>query len=217
MADAFTLKSLDLATTLFSVDDSGNVAAGGTFAAVATALTGRLTTTDGVSSGTARIVGGLVYRSVAASTAITGAQEADTAFDSSVTLPANTLKAGTVLRIRAAGIHTATTGAETHTMALKVGGVTVASKAAIDPANNDIFYFDAVVVCRTAGGTGTVVGTGVQGHGVPGTASAIPFLLASTTIDTTATAIVGVYIDRQATATDSDSARLEVLTVEVIG
>lgn len=177
----------------------------------------RLTTTDGVTSGTARIVGGLAYTSVAASTALTGTQEADTAFDSSYTLPANSLKAGTVLRIRAQGIHTATTGAETHTMALKVGSVTIASKTLIDPANNDIFYFDATVVCRDAGASGHIVATGTQAHGVPGTASAIPFLLASSVIDTTGTNVVGVYIDRQASATDSDSARLDVITVEVIG
>lgn len=177
----------------------------------------RLTTTDGVSSGTARIVGGLGYRNTAASTAIDGTQEAATNFDAKYTLPANSLKAGTVLRIRAQGIHTATTGAETHSMALVIGSVTIASKAAIDPDNNDLFYFDATVVCRDAGATGHIVATGAQAHGVPGTASAIPFLLASTAIDTTGALDIAVQIDRQATATDSDSARLDVMVVEVVG
>lgn len=58
---------------------------------------GRITTTEGVSSGTARIVGGLAYRNTAASTAITGTQEAQTDFDSTYSIPANTLAAGTVV------------------------------------------------------------------------------------------------------------------------
>ena len=181
------------------------------------AFTGALTTTDGVASGTARKVGGGAFAQVAASTAITGATETDTAFSQSYTVPANTLKAGTRIRVRAQGIHTATTGTEDHTIALKLGSITIASKAAVDPADNDLFYFDAEIVCRTAGGSGTLVACGSLAVGASGAGALVGFLLASTTIDTTAANILGVYIDRQATATDGDSARLDVLTVDVIG
>lgn len=157
------------------------------------------------------------YVQTAASTAITGTQEADTAFDKSYTIPANTLKAGTRIRIRACGVHTATTGTETHTMALKIGSTTITSKASIDPANNDIFYFDIEVVIRTAGANGTMVATGVQAFGASGTAAAVAVLLASTAIDTTVTKNVAVYIDRQTTATDTDSARLDILAVDILG
>jgi hypothetical protein len=178
----------------------------------------RLTTTDGVASGIARVVGGKVYSNVAASTAITGTTETETLFDAQISLPADTLKAGTVVRVRAQGIHTATTGSEDHSMILKIGSVAVTTMAAIDPANSDVFYFDAVIVCRTAGASGTIVATGAQlAQAASGVGTAKPFLLASTTIDTTGANIVGVAIDRQGTATDSDSARLDILFVEVIG
>jgi hypothetical protein len=178
----------------------------------------RLSTTDGVASGIERVVGGRVYCSVAASAAITGATETETLFDSQISLPANTLKAGTVVRVRAQGIHTATTGSEDHSMILKIGSVAVTTMAAIDPANSDLWYFDAIIVCRTAGAGGTIVATGTQlAQAATGVGTAKPFLLASTTLDTTGANIVGVAIDRQGTATDSDSARLDVMFVEVIG
>jgi hypothetical protein len=153
----------------------------------------------------------------AASTAQLGTVETDVALDTTATVPAGRLKVGSVIRVRAQGIHTLTTGAETHTMALKIGSTTVASQAAIDPADNDLFYFDAVFVIRTIGASGTFVATGAQAHGVPGTVTAKPFLKASTAIDTTVDQIVGVYIDRQGTATDTDSCRLDILFVEVLG
>jgi hypothetical protein len=37
------------------------------------------------------------------------------------------------------------------------------------------------------------------------------------TVDTTGSLVVGIAIDRQGTATDSDSCRLDLLSVEVIG
>lgn len=176
-----------------------------------------VTTTDGVSGGTARKVGGTAFAQATASSAITGTSENETAFDQSYTLPANMLKAGTRVKIRAQGIHTATTGSETHTMALKIGSQAMVSKASIDPANNDIFYFDFEIVCRTTGASGTFVGCGVAAFGASGTATPTVQYIGSTTIDTTTTNVIGVYITRQSSATDSDSARLDFLTVELIG
>lgn len=157
----------------------------------------------------------LLYAAVAASTAITGATETATLFSPQFSVPAGALEAGSVLRIRAQGIHTATTDAETHTIALKLGSITIASVAAVDPANDDMFYFDAIVVIRTAGASGTLVATGtLMAAAATAAGDAAPFLLASTAIDTTAAHIVGVEIDRQASATDGDSARLDILVVE---
>lgn len=154
---------------------------------------------------------------LAASAAITGTQEAATAFDKKATIPANTLKAGTVIHVVAQGIHTATTGTETHDMLLKLGSVTIASKTGIDPANNDLFRFEAWITVRDIGATGHVVATGTTSFGASGTATAVAFLLASTAIDTTAALDVSVTIDRQAAATDADSARLDVFLVEIFG
>lgn len=154
---------------------------------------------------------------VAASTAITGAQEAATAFNRKATVPANTLLAGTVLRIRAQGIATATTGTETYDLFLKIGTVTIASKVNIDAANNDGFWFDQVVTVRDIGATGHIVAAGTMAFGASGTAAQVATLLASAAIDTTADLDITVVIDRQAAATDGDSARLDLLIVEIIG
>lgn len=171
-----------------------------------------------------RWIGSTYYRvaalmgvSTAASTALTGTQEADTAFDVSATIPANTLEAGSVIRFRAQWIHTATTGSETHVIEFKLGTTTIASMTAIDPATNDIGYIEGVIVVRTIGASGTMVATGVQlDHGATGVGTAKPWFLASTAIDTTADLAAAVFIDRQASATDSDSARVDVLVVELL-
>lgn len=182
------------------------------------AFTGAVTTTDGVASGTARKVGGLASASVAASTAITGATETETNFSTTYTMPAGTLKVGTVVKIRAQGIHTATTGSETHSIILKLGTTALCTIALVDPADNDIFYFDFMLVCRTSSATGTVVGCGVaMAAAATAAGDAAPVFLASTTVDCTAAQIIAVAIDRQGTATDSDSARLDILAVEVLG
>jgi hypothetical protein len=184
----------------------------------AATFTSTVTTTDGVTSGTARRVGGVAYRSVAASAAITGTTETDTAFDAKYPIPADTLKAGTVLRVRAQGIYTATTGNETHTLALKIGSTALCSLTLIDPADNDLFYFDAVIQIRTAGAGGTMVACGTaltQAATAVGTAK--PWFIGSTAVDTTGAMDLAVFMDRQGTATDSDSARLDIFVVEVIG
>jgi len=161
--------------------------------------------------------GGLLYASTAASTAITGATETETIFDTNYSLPANSCAAGSTYRIRGQGIHTATTGAETHTIAVKFGSVTLLLKANVNPANNDVFDFEALVTIRTVGASGTLVSVVSQATGASGTAAAAVVNTASSTIDTTAAIVIGAYIDRQATATDADSARLDMLVVEMAG
>lgn len=180
-------------------------------------ITSHLITTHGLVDGPDRIVGGLVEASVAASTAITGATETQANFDTSYAIPANTLQAGTIVKVRAQGIHTATTGTETHTILLVLGSTTLCSEAAIDPANNGVFYVDFELVIRTAGATGTMVGCGLMAVGVAGTGTGKVVHLASTAVDTTGALTLAVAIDRQASATDGDSARLDYFRVEIIG
>lgn len=61
----------------------------------------RLTTTDGVVSGTAKVVGGRLNVSTADSTAINQAASGYSSFDVTSIIPANTLKAGSRLKFRA--------------------------------------------------------------------------------------------------------------------
>ena len=158
----------------------------------------------------------VVYKNTADSTAITGATEADTIFDTYHTVPANTLRAGSIIRCHAIGQHTATTGSESNTTQLKVGTVSIASTGVADPADNDIFVFNYEIIIRTIGAGGTLTAQGYRIHGASGTGTARPTLLGSTTIDTTGALTVGVWMDRQTTATDSDSAVLRTITVEVV-
>ena len=174
----------------------------------------RLTTTDGVASGTVRVVGGRAYSSVAVSTAITGTTETATAFDETYVIPANTLKAGSVVSIRSLGQHTATTGSETHDMELLFGPDSLVDTTGIDPADNDIFWHEGCVVVRTAGATGTAIAFGSKSIGALG-AAPVTWGTVEFVIDTTATIEVQVQIDRQASATDSDSALLQFLLVDI--
>lgn len=168
-------------------------------------------------SGAYRVVGGRAYSAIAASTAITGTQEAQTAFDSSVTLQANALKSGHVIKFCAWGKVTAATGAETHTLAYKVGSVALFTSTDLDPAANDYFRIEGELVIRTAGASGTCVGWANLTYGASAAAGTVlKYYLDSTAIDTTAASVCAVYLDRQATATDSDSMRLDHHVVEVV-
>jgi hypothetical protein len=161
-------------------------------------------------------LGGVVYRNVAASTAH-AASTTETLFDTSYSIPANTLKAGSVIRIKFQGIATATT-AETLLVKLYIGGLTgtaLLTGTATDPANNDIFVGEATVVIRTIGASGPLVAM-ASGNIVPAaTRVAVPVyqITASTTIDTTAAQVVGVGADWSGSG--SNSARLDILVVEI--
>lgn len=160
-----------------------------------------------------------------ASIAVTGATETEVNFDNArYSLPADTLKVGTVVRIRAQGIHTATTGAETHVLLVKAGSTTLAATGNIDPADNDVWSIDFTMVCRAVGASGTVLGFGMAVSGPRATAAPAQHRLATgatststATVDTTVAQVLAVAVDRQGTATDSDSMRCDWFSVEVIG
>ncbi len=142
----------------------------------------------------------------------------ETAFNKSVTIPANRLKKGDVIRIRGQGIVTNQNATDTLTVQLKVGGtagVQIATTGAIDPATNDIFYIEADLVVRTVGVAGTIVATGLQALGTPGTVTGKPFLKASTVVDTTITQDLVVSATWSA-ASASNIVRLDVLDVELL-
>lgn len=183
-----------------------------------TAFRGRVTGTDGVANGTDRVFGGLAYLNTAPSSPITNTNT-EALFDTSYSLPANTLKAGTLVRIRYQGIATATNSTDTLAIKLYLGGLTgtvLISHAATDVANNDVFQGEFEVICRTAGASGTIVGCGTY-KSVPaaaGTMTVKDAILASTTIDTTAALVVGVGAT-WSVANAGNSVRLDFLRVEI--
>ena len=189
------------------------------------------TVSDGITSGTNKRVGGVASSSSAASDTITGTTEVETNFDVNYTLPANSVRVGSVVKIHASGIHTATTGAETHDMMLKWGVVDLVEATGIDPADNNVFCFDLVMSVRTIGagaGGSTVVGSGYffsaaairEDTAVPAAQCSGLFLgsAASSTaaVRTDADQVLACAIDRQAGAADADSVRLDQFIVEVI-
>lgn len=162
----------------------------------------------------AAVKGTKLYSNVAASSSVTNTSTA-TAFDLSYTIPANYLAVGDVIRIKAQAIAPTTNSTDTLTLTLKMGSTTIIATAAVDVANGDIGYIEADLVIRTIGASGTYVGAGVQGLGVPGTVTAKPWLLGSTAIDTTATQALTV-VAAWSVASTSDITRLDVLEIEIL-
>jgi alpha-D-ribose 1-methylphosphonate 5-phosphate C-P lyase len=163
-------------------------------------------------------LGGVVYRNVAASAAHSNTLT-EALFDTQYSIPANTLKAGTVIKVRFQGIATATNATDTLTIKLYIGGLSgtaILTGTATDVANNDIFCGEATIVVRTVGASGTFVAYGSHSE-VPaasGTATLVYEITASTTIDTTAAQVIGVGAD-WSVASASNSCRLDILVVEI--
>ncbi len=180
------------------------------------AFVGRLTTTDGVSSGTAKVIGGLAYSNTAASSAV-ASTSAETQFDTFYTMPANTLKAGTVVKIRFQGIATTTIGSDTVGVKLYLGGIggtALITAAAVDAADAMTFTGECTLICRTAGATGTFVSVGIyKTIAAEGTFTAKDDIVASTTINTTTSQIISAAATWN--NTNANSCRLDILTVEI--
>ena len=128
-----------------------NSAGTGTWLATAGgfAYTGTLTTTDGVSGGTARVMGGRAYSAVADSTTIAGGSGAQ-AYDVKYTIPANTLKAGTTVYATGSVKAIAQNGTDTFLVTVKLGSTTVAVSTATDIGANDRCVFNLALTARAA-------------------------------------------------------------------
>lgn len=165
-----------------------------------------------------QIHGRTAYTNTAASTALT-ASSTETLFDTSYSIPADTLVAGQLIKIKYQGICTATNGTDTFAAVLRIGGVAgtaLYTHTATDVANNNIFLGEYNLIVRTVGASGTMVGFG-WGKNVAAAEGTITFrddFLASTTIDTTAAQVVGVT--GQFSSTNAgNSARLDFISVEI--
>ena len=158
------------------------------------------------------------YTNEAASTAISNTTT-ETAFDTSYTIPKNSLGAGQLIKIKWQGIATSTNSTDTLAIKVYIGGITgtlLFTHAATDVANNNVFMGEYELIIRTSGASGTMVGFGV-GKSVPaaeGTATYKDDILASTTIDTTAVQQIAVSAT-WSVASASNSVRLDFLSVEV--
>lgn len=182
------------------------------------AFTDRMTTTDGVSSGTARVIGGLAYSNTAASTTIGNTGGSETLFDLSYSIPANTLKAGTKVRVRYAGFGVTGIGSDTFAHKLYIGGssgTALITSATAVLATNGTFTGETELICRTAGATGTAISFGTyKQSSAEGTMTVKDDYVASTTINTTAAQ--SVCVTGTWNSNNANSARLDILFVEIV-
>lgn len=169
----------------------------------------------GLNRGVASLV---VYANTAASTAVSNTTT-ETAFDTKYTLPANSLSEGQVIKIKFQGIATATNSTDTLTIKLYIGGTSgtaLISMAATDVADNNVFTGEYELIVRTVGASGTIVGVGTY-KSIPaaeGTMTIKDDILASTTIDTTASKDICVSATWSVAST-SNSVRLDFMRVEL--
>lgn len=130
-----------------------------------------------------------------------------------VSIPANTLKVGDTIRVRATVVVTNQNSTDTLTLTLKIGSTTIVATGAVDVATGDVGLIDAVLVIRTIGASGTFVASGSTNLGVPGTATTRAFMLASTAIDTTAAQSITMNYTWSVSHADNDAV-LRTLLVE---
>ena len=189
-------------------------------AAWTNAIDTELTTTKGVASGTALVVGGRASASIADSAELP--QENDvTPFATTYSIPANTLNSGTTLKIRAVvRITTVLNGGATLDCALRLGGAVIVQSpestggaAGVRAVIEGVYTFRAAADAAVAfAGVGTAVwsDTAAVITTDPATADAVP------TAATNAALVVDVVASASADGDASGRYVLEQLYVEII-
>lgn len=171
-------------------------------ARLAIGTTGQVLSTDGTSPVWTTIIGGGIK--VYSNTAVPGGNTiantgSDTAFNSSYTVPANTLSAGDVVRLKLWGIYSTALTPPTITVKVKIGGTTVLNTGAITTVGNVSsagFFMDIDLSFFTIGASGTC---DAQAYGEYATALTTGLSInvpnsSTTTIDTTVDELIQVTI-----------------------
>lgn len=140
----------------------------------------------------ATIGGAELYQILAASTTITNLGTETTFSNGSYAMPASTLRAGDIVRIRAKAFCIAENSTNTHRVRLYVNSTTLADSTALQLAAGDVVIFDVYMTIRTVGASGTFIASGFTITSVAGTFTTTPFTIASTTLDTTAIATFAI-------------------------
>jgi hypothetical protein len=178
-----------------------------------------ITTTDGVVGGTARAVGGRAAVITAAGTSHTAST--DEAVLASYSIPANTIKAGTVVKCRFHARVTADNGGTTLTGRLRIGATTLTgteliASSAVDTSSGHVFIGEFTLIGRAAPGAAAAV-VGVGSFQQPGAAGGA---LVTAKLDTTNFATNGALLlelTADWSAADANAVQAEIFVVEVIG
>ena len=213
MASSAGLSTLTLSGALTAASAVIN----GSLSAVAAAFTGAVTTTDGVTSGPVRKVGGLVSTKTSSTTLTNSTAETVIA---TYTLPANTLKAGTVLRIRGGARVSGVTGTPNVGINVRIGGLSgtvIASSGGVAVIGNDVLTADMLVSSRAApSASSALVSEGVARWTASGVGGQKPFLSAPTNAATNG-ALDLVLTGQWDAASSSNILVGEAFVIEVVG
>ena len=183
-------------------------------------ITSEITTTKGVTGGTALVVGGRAFTSLADSTPIVQAAALGT-YDVSATIPANTLNTGTTLRIRAVvRISVSINGTVACTSQITLGGAIIvfSGNSANTPLTGTRCLLDVTLTFRGDAGAAVAasgVGTAVWGNSVavvtmdPNAGDAVP------TFATNGALVVAVGTTPAGAGNSSGRHVLEQLLVEI--
>jgi hypothetical protein len=171
-------------------------------------------------AGTGRDLGGvwpiLVTAATAASTAISNTNTEAAFSNGSFSIPANWLRAGSIIKFQWQGIGTAINGSDTLQIKAYVNSTAIATGTATNIAANDIFAGEAEVAIRTIGASGTFVAnaTHTKVPAATNVATRTNQITASTSVDTTAAVVLSVKATWSA-ASSSNSCRLDMFRVEL--
>ncbi len=143
----------------------------------------------------------------------------ETLFSTNYSIPANTLRAGSLIKVNYQGIATAANANDTLQLKLYIGGLlgtALQTTTATDATANDIFSGTEQIIIRTAGASGTFVanGTVTLVQAAVNVATRVDTFTASTAVDTTAAQVIGVSATWSSTNA-GNSCRLDVMAVEI--
>ena len=211
-------KTSDHATAILSQTEAGYLedVTAGTIAASKALVIGSGSDLAGTYTYNSRRPWTIAYANAAASTAI-ASTSAETAFDTQYTLPANTLAAGTVLKIRCWATGTTVVGSDTVALKLYIGnlaGTALITSAATTMVNGHTWLAECQLHCRTAGTTGTAVSVGTyKVNSAEGTMTVKDDVVASFTINTQAAQLITASATFN--TTNANSIRMDIFSVEV--
>jgi len=175
--------------------------------------TKRLTTTDGVASGTARVVGGRAASDTSLPTA-TNTVNTILPIGSGYTIPANTLKTGSKVVVYAHYEVTTSAGATTLTFTLTLGGATVQATSAVDTSLHDKGWMRFEFMCGTAGAGAKIYGSGTYIDPAGTTVKTFHTASGGTSLDTTSAQVVLPNATWSANGSDN-VVTLDAFTVEI--
>lgn len=186
----------------------------------------KLTTTNGVSSGAARVVGGVHTINTTPSTAIDGTNENPTSFDQGCSLEATALnRVGAILRVRVQGLTSNMGASDNAAVLFKFNNTSMGGTGTFTPADEAPWVVSVVCTTVATGSSGTLI-CGGQIDTKARASNSAPDVrsfysgattTSTTTFDLTGAISVTVGWDWAASANDADSVRQDFIMCEIIG